>query len=100
MTKSDLISRISEIYPYMNIRNIDSVVSIVIGKIVEALKDGKRVELRGFGSFSIKEREESERRNPRTGEKVFVCSKRVPFFKAGKQLKDLVNGKITFDNRL
>lgn len=96
MTRSDLIIRISEIYPYMNIRNVDRVISIIIGKIVDALKEGKRVELRGFGSFSIKEREGSERRNPRTGEKVYIKAKKVPYFKAGKQLKDLVNGKYYF----
>jgi len=97
MTRSDLILRVSEIYPYMNIRNVDRVVSIVIGKMIEALKDGKRVELRGFGSFSIKERDSSERRNPKTGEKVIIKPKKVPYFKAGKQLKSLINGQIAFD---
>lgn len=97
MTRSDLILKISEIYPYMNIRNVDKVVSIIIGKMVEALKDGKRVELRGFGSFSIKERDTSERRNPKTGERIIIKAKKVPYFKAGKQLKSLVNGQMTFD---
>jgi len=97
MTRSDLILRISEIYPYMNIRNVDKVVSIIIGKMVEALKDGKRVEPRGFGSFSVKERDSSERRNPKTGEKLIIEPKKVPYFKAGKQLKDLINGQIAFD---
>lgn len=91
MTKSDLVARIADIYPYMSIRNIEQIVSIILGSIVDALKNGNRVELRGFGSFSIRERCSSEGRNPRTGEKVFVNEKKVPFFKAGKQLKDMVN---------
>lgn len=81
----------------MNIRNVDKVVSIIIGKMVEALKEGKRVELRGFGSFSIKDRDPSERRNPKTGERILIQAKKVPHFKAGKQLKCLVNGLMTFD---
>jgi integration host factor subunit beta len=92
MTRSDLVERISEIYPFMHIRNVEKVVSIVMDSIVQTLKDGGRVELRGFGSFSVREREESEGRNPKTGEKVKIPAKRVPFFKAGRQLKNLVNG--------
>lgn len=93
MTKSDLIMKISEIYPYMSIRNVDRVVSIVIDSIVDALKEDRRVELRGFGSFWVKTRGAAQRRNPRTGEKVFIESRRVPFFKAGKQLKEVINEK-------
>ncbi|MDR0632239.1 MAG: integration host factor subunit beta [Holosporaceae bacterium] len=92
MTRSDLVAKISAIYPYMNIRNVKKVVSIVIDSITNALKDNRRVELRGFGSFSVREREESEGRNPQNGKKVIIEKKRVPLFKAGKQLKDLVNG--------
>ncbi|MBQ7672909.1 MAG: HU family DNA-binding protein [Alphaproteobacteria bacterium] len=92
MTKSDLIMKISEIYPYMSIRNVERVVSIVVESIVDALKEGRRVELRGFGSFWVKTRPAAQRRNPRTGEKVSVKERHVPFFKAGKQLKDVING--------
>jgi integration host factor subunit beta len=67
-------------------------VSIIIGSLVETLRVGGRIELRGFGSFSIREREQTEGRNPRTGEKVTIEAKKVPFFRAGKQLKDLING--------
>lgn len=91
MTKSDLIMKISEIYPYMSIRNVDRVVSIVIDSIVDALREDRRIELRGFGSFWVKTREAAQRRNPRTGEKVFVKARHVPFFKAGKQLKEVIN---------
>ncbi|MDR2794190.1 MAG: integration host factor subunit beta [Holosporaceae bacterium] len=97
MTKSDLIEKISEIYPYMNIKNVEKVISIVIGEIVDALKNGRRVELRGFGAFSIRTRGKSVGRNPRTGEKVIIPEKSVPFFKSGKHLKDMING-VTFPN--
>ncbi|MDR2158035.1 MAG: integration host factor subunit beta [Holosporaceae bacterium] len=93
MTRSDLVARISEIYPYMHISHVEKVVSIVMDSIMDTIKDGRRVELRGFGSFSIRKREKSEGRNPRTGEKVIVEEKKVPFFKAGRQLKDMVNGR-------
>jgi integration host factor subunit beta len=99
MTKSDLIDRISAIYPYMSVRNVDKVVSIVIDSIVNALRDGGRIELRGFGAFSVRDRRESEGRNPKTGEKVTIRAKRVPFFRAGKQLKDLVNGRIRYEGK-
>jgi integration host factor subunit beta len=93
MTKSGLVARISAIYPYMHVRNIEKVVLIIMENIANSLKEGGRVELRGFGSFSVKERGRSMGRNPRTNEKVIVEEKRVPFFKAGRQLKDLVNGR-------
>ena len=93
MTKLDLISKISMIYPYMHVRNVEKVVSIIINNITTSLKVGKRVELRGFGAFPIRERGKLEGRNPRTGEKVIIEQKNVPFFKAGKQLKDMINGR-------
>jgi integration host factor subunit beta len=91
MTKSDLVARVSEIYPYMNPKNIDRVVGIIFEAIINALKDGRRVELRGFGSFAVRSRRGITGRNPRTGETVEVAPKKVPFFKAGKQLKELLN---------
>ncbi len=99
MTKSDLISRVSVTYPYMNLKNIDKVLSIIFDSITEKLKEGGRVELRDFGSFSVRYRAESEGRNPRNGEKVIVKAKRVPFFRAGKRLKDLVNGRASLENK-
>ncbi len=97
MTKSGLIRRISEIYPYMNMKNVEKIVSIVLSSILNALGENRRIELRGFGTFGVKLREASERRNPKTGEKVFIRAKTVPYFKAGKQLKDLINGRIPLD---
>ncbi|MDR2646315.1 MAG: HU family DNA-binding protein [Holosporaceae bacterium] len=92
MTRSDLIAKISTIYPYMHVRNVEKVISIIINNITATLKGRRRVELRGFGTFSVRKRERLNSRNPRTGEKVVVEQKCVPFFKAGKQLKDMVNG--------
>jgi integration host factor subunit beta len=92
MTKSDLVEKISVIYPYMHTTNIERVISIVLGRITEFLVNGDRVELRGFGSFSVRKRKEMEGRNPRTGSKVMVEEKMIPFFRAGQQLKDVVNG--------
>jgi integration host factor subunit beta len=77
----------------MNVRDIERIVAIIVERIAESLREGGRVELRGFGSFSIRERRKTVGRNPRTNEKVLVGEKRVPYFKAGKQLKDLVNGR-------
>ena len=95
MTRSDLIRKISEIYPYMSIKNVDRIITILLRTIEKALCDGNRVELRGFGSFSVRQRGASVGRNPRTGEAISVEEKNVPFFKAGKQLKDLINGRIS-----
>ena len=95
MTRSDLIRRISEIYPYMSIKNVDRIITILLRTIERALRDGNRVELRGFGSFSVRQRGASVGRNPRTGAVIEVDGKNVPFFKAGKQLKDLINGRIS-----
>ncbi|MDR0753443.1 MAG: HU family DNA-binding protein [Holosporaceae bacterium] len=93
MTKSGLVAKISMIYPYMHVRNVEKVISIIVNNVTATLKDGGRVELRGFGAFSVRNRKRLDGRNPRTGEKVVVEQKYVPFFKAGKQLKDMVNGR-------
>ncbi|MDR2268269.1 MAG: integration host factor subunit beta [Holosporaceae bacterium] len=94
MVKSDLIARVSEIYPFMSSKNIGQLISIVVDEMVRALKEGRRIELRGFGAFSIRQRNEMLGRNPRTGEKVMVKAKKVTYFRIGKHLKNLINGKI------
>ena len=99
MTRMDLLGKLFEIYPYMGVRNIDRIITIVFGKIVETLQDDGRVELRGFGAFSTKTRPEVMGRNPKTGEKVKVKERKVVMFKAGKQLKDLINGNLSLENR-
>jgi len=92
MTKSDLILRLAELYPHLLQRDIEKIVGTVFDEISNALARGNRVELRGFGAFSIKRREARQGRNPRTGDAVSVDEKFVPFFKTGKQLRDRLNG--------
>jgi integration host factor subunit beta len=93
MTRAGLVAKLSKLYPYMSIRNIDKVISIVLNRIIEALMNGSRVELRGFGTFTVKDRKESVKRNPRTGEKIISRAHRIPCFRSGKQIKDLINGR-------
>lgn len=92
MTKSELIEKLSQEFPEMSMREVEKAVDIIFGEITSALASGNRVELRGFGAFSVRYREGRTGRNPRTGEKVEVPGKYVPFFKAGKGLKECLNG--------
>ena len=92
MTKSDLILRLTEKYPHLLQRDIERIVNTVFDEISNAMAKNNRVELRGFGAFSVKHREARQGRNPRTGESVSVGEKFVPFFKTGKQLRDRLNG--------
>ncbi|MEE2746548.1 MAG: integration host factor subunit beta [Pseudomonadota bacterium] len=93
MTKSELIQRLSEMYPDPRLyhRDFERVVNRVFDEISASLTRGDRVELRGFGAFSVRERERRIGRNPRTGEAVDVEKKQLPFFKAGKGLRDRIN---------
>ena len=91
MTKSDLIARIAELNPHLYQSDAEKIVSTVFDEIGAALANGNRVELRGFGVFSVRSRNARAGRNPRTGEQVSVEAKNVPFFKAGKKLKDMLN---------
>ena len=91
MTKSELIQRLAEVNPHLTHRDVERIVSTVFDEITAALARGDRVELRGFGAFSVKHRDARTGRNPRTGEQVEVEEKSVPFFKTGKQLRDRLN---------
>ena len=91
MIKSELIQRISDDNPHLYQRDVERIVSTVFDEITEALTRGDRVELRGFGAFSVKYREARIGRNPRTGEAVAVPDKKVPFFKTGKELRERLN---------
>jgi integration host factor subunit beta len=93
MTKSDLIQRLCERYPHLFQRDVERIVATIFDQISGALASGHRVELRGFGAFSIKRRDERQGRNPRTGEQVQVDAKYVPFFKTGKLLLSRLNGQ-------
>jgi integration host factor subunit beta len=91
MTKSELVLRLAEKNPHLFQRDVERIVGTIFDEISNALARGDRVELRGFGAFSVKSREARVGRNPRTGEAVSVSEKYVPFFKAGKDLRDRLN---------
>ena len=91
MTKSELIQNLADANPHLYLRDIERIVSTVFEEITSALENGNRVELRGFGTFSIKQRGSRVGRNPRSGELVNVAAKRLPYFKTGKQLREKLN---------
>jgi integration host factor subunit beta len=90
MTKADLIDEVAK-NSDLSKKDAEVIVQSVLDNIVESLKGGEKVELRGFGSFRLRERASRQGRNPKTGEKVFVPAKKVPHFKPGKDLKELIN---------
>lgn len=98
MIKSELIQRIAEDNPHLYQRDVERIVSTVFEEITQALVRGDRVELRGFGAFSVKHRDARIGRNPRTGESVPVPDKNVPFFKTGKDLRERLNGGAADDD--
>ena len=91
MIKSELIQKLADANPHLYQRAVERIVSTVFDEIAEALSRGDRVELRGFGAFSVKHRPERVGRNPRTGDSVHVPAKAVPFFKTGKELRERLN---------
>lgn len=91
MIKSELVQKIADNNPHLYQRDVENIVNAILNEITEALASGNRVELRGFGAFSVKNRPARVGRNPRTGEKVEVEEKWVPFFKTGKELRERLN---------
>ena len=91
MIKSELIQIIADENPHLYQRDVELIVGTIFDEIIDALAEGNRVELRGFGAFSVKKRDARVGRNPRTGEKVSVDQKHVPFFKTGKLLRERLN---------
>ena len=91
MTKSELIARLAEMNPHLYQRDVERIVATIFDQITDALARGDRVELRGFGAFSVKHRDARVGRNPRTGDAVPVGEKKVPYFKTGKQLRERLN---------
>ena len=93
MVRSELIQKIADENPHLFQRDVERIVNTIFNEITDAMASGNRVELRGFGAFSVKKREARTGRNPRTGASVDVEEKHVPFFKTGKLLRDRLNGK-------
>ncbi|MGQ3354606.1 MAG: integration host factor subunit beta [Phreatobacter sp.] len=91
MIKSELVQKIAEQNPQLYQRDVENIVNAILDEIVGALSRGDRVELRGFGAFSVKARSARVGRNPRTGEHVEVEDKVVPFFKTGKEMRERLN---------
>ena len=92
MTRSELIQLLADENPHLFRRDVERILDTVFQEIIEAMARGDRVELRGFGAFSVKKRDARNGRNPKTGEAVDVNQKHVPFFKTGKLLRDRLNG--------
>ena len=92
MTKAQLIETVSEKMTYLTKRQTERIINSVFGHIKQSLASGDKIEIRGFGSFKLRHRRMREGRNPKTGAAVHVPAKKVPFFKAGKELKEIVNG--------
>lgn len=91
MIRSQLVQQLAAAHPGLSLRDMDHVVTVLFDAITEQLARGGRVELRGFGAFSAREREGRTGRNPRTGDAVPVASKRVPHFKPGKEMRERLN---------
>ena len=91
MTKSELIEALAASYPQLAVRDMDFAVKTMLDAMTDALANGQRIEIRGFGSFSLSQRAPRLGRNPKTGEQVEVPGKRVPHFKAGKELRERVD---------
>lgn len=92
MIRSELVQKIADENPHLRQLDVERIVGTIFDEIIQAMADGNRVELRGFGAFSVKKRDARTGRNPRTGESVNVDQKHVPFFKTGKLLRDRLNG--------
>jgi integration host factor subunit beta len=91
MIKSELVQRIADRNPHLYLRDVENIINAILDEITNALARGDRVELRGFGAFSVKHRDARLGRNPRTGAHVEVVEKAVPFFKTGKEMRERLN---------
>ncbi|MDR2613991.1 MAG: integration host factor subunit beta [Candidatus Accumulibacter sp.] len=99
MTKSDLIARLAEHFPQLVAKDSDFAVKMILDTLSETLVKGDRIEIRGFGSFSLNYRPPRVGRNPKSGKKVPVPGKWVPHFKAGKELRERVDKSMKMDHR-
>ena len=94
MTKAELVDEVAQAV-LLTKKQAEMIVNIVFDSIVQSLRSGEKIELRGFGSFRLRSRKSRTGRNPKTGEKVEVPPKKIPYFKPGKELKELINRKLT-----
>ena len=92
MIRSELVAIVAEQNPHLTIKDVERIVAVIFDEITDALAQGRRVELRGFGAFSTRARDPRTGRNPRTGAAVKVDAKKVPYFKPGKELRERLNG--------
>lgn len=90
MTKSDLIERLILKYPQSKAEDIENTVNMILEEMATSLEKGDRIEIRGFGSFSLRRRKERNGRNPKTGEEVHIKSKSIPYFRPGKEMRERV----------
>ena len=93
MIRSELIQKLADENPHLFQRDVERIVNTIFDEITDTMARGNRVELRGFGAFSVKKRDSRVGRNPRTGDSVAVAENHVPFFKTGKLLRDRLNGR-------
>ena len=93
MTKRDLIDEVNKRFPHLSHRDAEVIINAIFDSMVDAMRRGERIEIRGLGSFVVKHRRAREGRNPKSGEVVSVAAKKVPFFKVGKDLRLRVDGK-------
>jgi len=93
MTKADLVEEVARVSDLTK-KHSETIVNTVFDSIIQALQRDDKIELRGFGSFRIRQRRSRQGRNPKTGDKVDVPAKRIPYFKPGKELKELINAAI------
>ena len=91
MIKSELVQKMAERNPHLYLRDVENIVNAILDEVTAALARGDRVELRGFGAFSVKHRDPRVGRNPRTGDHVSIEGKSVPFFKTGKEMRERLN---------
>ena len=91
MTKAELVEKVADKLDHLTKKQTEVIINTIFDSIKDALSAGDKIEIRGFGSFKIRSRKQREGRNPKTGSPVSVPAKRVPFFKAGKELKELVD---------
>jgi integration host factor subunit beta len=94
LIKSELVQQIGEQFPHLFQRDVENIVNAIFDEITDALARGDRVELRGFGAFSVRQRGARRGRNPRTGQQVDVAEKFVPFFKTGKEMRERLNNGV------